>query len=325
MLRIKHHEFWNTHLFHLPVYLYWLFLSLKARSLFFFSAANPCIETGGLMGESKYRILQKINSRFVPTTLFYPSPPSVSVIMDEIQSASIQFSFVVKPDIGQGGWMIDLVPDVADLRRFLNTIRIPFMVQEYVEDPLEFGLLYYRIPGSNTGFISSLALKELLTVQGDGRHSIIELLSGIPRATKQTERLKKSKRIDLSRIPANGEKVPLSFVGNHSYGTTFRDASYLVDEQLTHVFDHLCGEIDGFYFGRFDLRCRSVEALKSGDFRILELNGVGSEPLHIFDPSMRLADAYASAFFHWKKIFDISMMNRKKLAPFMNIREAWEA
>ncbi len=44
----------------IPTYFYWIYYAICARSLFFFSAANPAIETGGLFGESKEAIFDQI-------------------------------------------------------------------------------------------------------------------------------------------------------------------------------------------------------------------------------------------------------------------------
>ena len=322
MLRLKHFEFWNTHIFHLPVYLYWLYLSLKARSPFFFSAANPGIENGGLMGESKFEILKKTDSRFIPKTIFFKDIPDLETTLGKTYEANIRFPFVVKPDIGQGGWLIDLIRDEKDLINFLLRIKIPFMIQEYVDLPVELGILYYRFPGEKKGVISSVATKDMLFVTGDGRRSVLELMKSNRRASRQLTRLMKSTRVDLHRIPDIGEKISLSFVGNHSYGTAFRNANHLIDEPLTKQFDSLCNDIAGFYFGRFDIRCESVSALKEGRFSILELNGVGSEPLHIFDPSEKLMNAYRCEFRHWKIIYKISRLNISKEAPRMKLSEA---
>jgi hypothetical protein len=324
MVKLRHHEFWNTHIFHLPVYLYWLYLSLKARSFFFFSAANPGIENGGLIGESKFRILSKIDKAFIPRMLYYPKAPDIGVAVNDLIAARIEYPFVAKPDIGQGGWMVEKIEDEHDLKRFLHKIKMPFIIQEFVDKPIELGVLYYRHPESRKGVITSVAAKELLTVTGDGKRTILELLRQIPRARKQTQRLIKAQRLDLGRVPAKEEIVQLSFVGNHSYGTTFRNWNHIIDSTLTESFDRLCRNIDGFYFGRFDLRCNSIDDLKNGNFTILELNGVGSEPLHVFDPGEKILDAWKSSFFHWKKIFEISMKNRAKVRSFMNLAQAWE-
>ena len=48
------------------------------------------------------------------------------------------------------------------------------------------------------------------------------------------------------------------------------------------VIDEVAATYDGFFFGRFDLRVGSVEALARGDgFKVIELNGVTSEATHI--------------------------------------------
>jgi hypothetical protein len=322
MLKIKHFEFWNTHLFHFPIYLYWAYLSLKARSLFFFSAANPGIESGGLIGESKYKILEKINPVYIPKTIYYGTAPSVAQTLTDIKDQGIGFPFVVKPDIGQGGWLIDMIKNDRDLSKFLSSIKMPFMIQEFIDCPIEVGLLYYRFPEQKGGTISSLSLKHLLTVTGDGKHTISQLVKLKDRGTNQLKRLQKDGRLDTSRVPAACEVVPLSFVGNHSYGTMFTNENYLIDQRLTSIFDELSSGIEGFYFGRFDIRCQTIADLWEGRFKILELNGVGSEPLHIFDPREKLIDAYRSAFHHWDIIYQISIMNRKRKTPFMQFKDA---
>jgi hypothetical protein len=320
--KIQHFEFWNTHLFHLPVYLYWLYLSCKARSLFFFSAANPGIETGGLMGESKYRILQKIKPKYLPRTLIFTPPVTAEEVLSTLDKNDIQFPFIVKPDVGQGGWMIDLIKDHSSLENFLMNIQMPFIVQEYITDEIELGILYYRLPNERKGRITSVAVKELLFVEGDGQSSIKTLMEKNPRARKQLERLNKKDDIGLQAIPRKGEKVNVSFAGNHSYGTKFLNGNWLIDDKLHAVFDELCSNIGGFYFGRFDLRCKSFEDLKQGKFKILELNGAGSEPLHIFDPSANLWDAYSTAFNHWRLIYKISLINKKLGVRYMRFKEA---
>ena len=323
LFKVRHFEFWNTHLFHLPIYLYWIYLAVKARSLFFFSASNPGIETGGMMGESKMNIMKRIDGRFLPKSVFYKSNPTAAQVLEDIRHAEISFPFIVKPDIGQGGWLIQKIENISSLKVFLSRIKMPFIVQEFVDYPLEIGLLYFRFPGETRGTISSLAVKELLHVVGDARSSIVHLIQQNSRARKQLRKLLRCTNIDFNRVPSRGEKVVLSFMANHSFGTTFRNYNHIIDSKLTEVFDKLCLNIDGFYFGRFDLRCETLDDLRNGRFKILELNGAGSEPLHIFDPAQKLVNAYASAFMHWDAIYKISQLKRKAGVRFMSLKEAY--
>jgi hypothetical protein len=322
-VKIKHFEFWNTHLFHLPVYLYWLFLAVKSRRLFFFTSANPGIETGGLLGESKYKILQKINPVYLPKTLYYQQVPLFKNVVRDVNESKISFPFIVKPDVGQGGWLVSLIKDLNDLQIFLRKIKMPFMIQEFIDYPMEFGVLYYRYPGCDRGFVTSLACKELAYVIGDGKSTVRSLVYENPRTRQCLSKLANLDYAEMTRIPSKGEKVMVSFIGNHSFGTRFVDMNTAIDQTLTYFFDCLCRSIPGFYFGRFDIRCHSLEDLKTGNFKILELNGVGSEPLHIFDPSQKIWQAYHSAFRHWRVIYEIASINRRSFRREMKIKDAW--
>ena len=53
-------EFWPTWLFYLPVYVVYLWYSLRARTIMFFSASNPGMFMGGFVDYSKYDILKNI-------------------------------------------------------------------------------------------------------------------------------------------------------------------------------------------------------------------------------------------------------------------------
>src|SRR6266545_2522670 len=55
--RLTRWEFWPPWAFYPPVVLYILYLGLKHRSLTLFTCANPAIEEGGFVGESKSKIL----------------------------------------------------------------------------------------------------------------------------------------------------------------------------------------------------------------------------------------------------------------------------
>src|ERR1700749_583473 len=50
-------EFWPGWLFYIPVVLFWIFNSLKYRSVTLPALANPSIDAGGICGESKNDIL----------------------------------------------------------------------------------------------------------------------------------------------------------------------------------------------------------------------------------------------------------------------------
>ena len=65
-------------------------------------------------------------------------------------------------------------------------------------------------------------------------------------------------------------------------GAVFRDGNELLTPALENAIDAISRDYEGFYFGRYDIRTESAEALARGeDFKILELNGVTSEATSI--------------------------------------------
>jgi hypothetical protein len=126
----------------------------------------------------------------------------------------------------------------------------------------------------------------------------------------------------LNRILPPGEKLIVSPFGNHSRGSKFLDDSHLVDEQLTTVIDSICKQIPGFYYGRLDIRFETWEALKEGrNFSIIEVNGAGAEPTHIYDPKHSLFFAWKEIVRHWFILYKISRLNHKKGHRYLTFSE----
>ena len=109
-----------------------------------------------------------------------------------------------------------------------------------------------------------------------------------------------------------GEEKVLEEIGNHNRGTTFLDAHELICEELVQRFDEGASTLHEWYFGRFDVRTASYEEMLKGNFKVVEVNGVNSEPAHIYDPGMSLMKAYRDLFRHWNTIFRISRENRQR-------------
>src|SRR5690606_2828342 len=105
----------------------------------------------------------------------------------------------------------------------------------------------------------------------------------------------------LHIVPESGTTVSLGRVGNHCQGTLFYDRSDLITPELTKAVDAMARSMNGFYFGRFDIRFESEQALKAGqDFYVVEANGVTSESTNLYDPSFSLLQAYSILFKQWK-------------------------
>jgi hypothetical protein len=69
----------------------------------------------------------------------------------------------------------------------------------------------------------------------------------------------------VSGFACKGTTQLLEPIGNHCRGTIFRDKGDLISDPLCEVFDTISKSIEGFYYGRFDLRVRSMEDLIKGE------------------------------------------------------------
>ena len=323
--KLTNWEYWPFEVIYAPIFFYWLWLSLRARSFFFFSASNPGIENGGMLGESKFDIHKLIPSSFVPTTILMDSESTSEDVIRQMEKYHLDFPIILKPDIGERGWRVEKISDTNELKEYIDSNKIDFLLQEYVDLPLELGIFYYRYPNSTSGAITSVVKKKMLSVVGDGTLTVEQLMLSQPRARLQLGTFREHLPELLDQVPDQGTHLELMPIGNHCRGTTFLDFNEIITPDLVVEFDKLSQQIPGFYFGRFDIRCRSVEALQNGDFIILELNGAGSEPGHIYQPGARLLDAYKSLFFHWKTLFGISRMNNRNGNPYPSTREGLEA
>jgi hypothetical protein len=170
--------------------------------------------------------------------------------------------------------------------------------------------------------VISIVAKEMLTITGDGRSSFQELILKNDRAKLQWVRLRSKNRDRLSEILPAGSSEELVSIGNHSLGTKFMNANHLIDHHLSETFDRISRQIEGFYFGRFDLRCASLEDLYSGNVKIVELNGCGAEPAHIYDPDFKLFEAVCVLMKHWRSIFEIARENEQRGFQYISLKQA---
>lgn len=317
-IKLKSWEYWPFGIIQGPIFIYWLWLSLKARSLLFFSASNPNILTGGMFGESKFSVLEKIPISIKPKAILIHHPASPELVIQKIKDNHLPFPLIFKPDLGERGWMVKKIKSEKDLSAYLKISNWDFIVQEYVDLPLEFSVYYARHPKKENGNITSLTMKEMLKVTGDGHSKLSELILAKDRAKLQWSVLKNTYAQQLDDIPADGEVIELVSVGNHCLGTTFINKKDIITTKMVESFDRISKQIEGFYFGRYDLRVESISNLEHGKVMVMELNGCGAEPSHIYHPGASLIDAIRDLFTHWSTIYSISKANHEKGVPYLS-------
>ena len=299
-------EFWPVWLAYLPLAPYLLWLGVRHRSFILFRQTNPGMKNGGLVGESKSESLRHLRAG-APSHV----PPFVlATRIAEAQAFVTAYPVVLKPDIGERGDGVAVIRNAAELDLYFAAAVRPTIVQHYVGGE-EFGLFYERDPHSPYGELTSITTKQFPSVTGDGRSTIEQLVRAGERSSLIAHAYRNSCRRPFDSVPAAGETVPLVEIGSHCRGTVFLDGRHLWTPPLAAAVDRVAQTHPGFYFGRFDVRAASAEALQQGEFQVLELNGVGAEPAHIYDPKVSLWDAYRALFRHWRKAFAIGAANRR--------------
>ncbi|MCU0447191.1 MAG: hypothetical protein MUE85_20030 [Microscillaceae bacterium] len=316
------YEYWDWYIFYLPILPYWLYLAIRARSLTYFTAGNPGIEMGGFFGESKKDILNKIPTQYLPKSAFISQNQTWEDIDNQLKINDLQFPLIAKPNVGERGNAVVKLESIETLKTYWQQHQVDFILQEFIEYPIELGVLFYRLPNEASGQVSSITLKNFLTATGDGKSSLQELLAQNTRARFQLKRLKNELGTAMQTVLANGEKRLLEPIGNHCRGTEFINANHLINSQLHQIFSEIALGIDGFYYGRFDLKVKSYEDLAQGkNIKIMELNGISSEPGHVYDTRYTLWQAYRDIMQHWYIIWKISRQNHALGVPYTSI---WE-
>ena len=193
--RWSHWEFWPAWMFYPPVALYCLWLAIKHRGLTLPTAANPGIFSGGIVGESKMTTLQTLmetSPGFTAQAELITGSTSeerLSSLREICLRRSIDYPFIMKPDIGQRGAGVKLVRDGEQACAYLKRTTAPLLVQRYAQGPHEVGVFYYRFPDEPRGHIFAITEKVFPVVTGDGRSTVSDLIWADSRARFMAQKL----------------------------------------------------------------------------------------------------------------------------------------
>ena len=303
-----------------PLVMQWLWLSLRFGSATLPSSANPALTAGGLVGETKLEYFQGMGPvALAATALHCAVPPAMRASMAGVRAAMAQaglaFPLIAKPDLGMCGFGVRLIEDEAALAAYFTAFppEQTVVLQEYLPQEGEAGIFYARQPGEARGRIIGLALRYFPRVTGDGVSTVAQLVAADPRARRVQGRADHDFAPHLHAIPAPGQLVRLATIGSTRVGGLYRDGGRYATAALTEAVDAIALDMPQFHFGRFDVRFDSLEALGQGrGFRIMEINGAGSEAIEAWDPDTGLLRAFAIIFAKQRRLFEIGAANRRR-------------
>lgn len=310
-------EYWPPFLFYGPVVLYVLWLGIRHRGLTLFTAANPGIEAGGFINESKAAILRGLAAAgdAVPPWRLLPAAHDLADRREDarrfVADHGLTFPVVLKPDAGQRGSGVLVARSWAAIDAYLERARYDVIAQAYVSGE-EYGVFYVRRPGDERGRIFAVTEKRMPVVVGDGRRTLEELILADPRAVAMAAVYLAEHEGRLREVVPAGVRVQLVELGTHCRGAYFGDGIRLSTPELAAAVDRVSRAFEGFYFGRYDVRSASIDDFRRGAFQVIELNGVTSEATSIYDPANGLFDAYRTLFAQWRLAFEIGAENRER-------------
>ncbi|MFH0756721.1 MAG: VTT domain-containing protein [Bacteroidota bacterium] len=327
-------------IFYAPLGLRWIMLGIRYRKMALPTIANPFIEAGGLWGESKSRLMHQVSGGqrhwIAPFSTFtlderYTVEQLYNKALDELSAASLAFPLVVKPDIGWQGYGVRIIKNETELLEYFreypknNTI----IIQELIPYEGEAGVFYLRYPGEPQGRVISLTFRYYPHVIGDGKSTVLELIRQDKRTNFKSRFYLGKDSLhqgispdDLEIVPQHGEIVRLAFIGSIRVGGLYKNGENYITPALNQRFDEIACSMPEFYFGRFDIKFKSIDLLQeASDFQIFEINGAGAEAIHVWDTDMPLLKAYKELFRYQSMLFRISDMNRKNGHMPMGMRE----
>ncbi|MBT3349284.1 hypothetical protein HN954_04335 [bacterium] len=284
------------------------------------NAVNPGISgVSGMLGTSKNEINDRLDESLRPRNLFFKIVPETRENLDEIfekkYGEKIQFPVIFKPAVGERASFFECLQE-NEIDDFLkkNAGEKNMIFEEFADTRSEFGLSWSRDPETEKISIDSLVEKKLPTILGDGTQKISKLvdekIAELGLSPEKSEKIRNWNRHHADEILPAGETRVISRAASISFGTKFQKISVSADDPaLVAAVEKMIKNPDGIFAGRFDLRSENLEELKNGNFKIIEMNGIGGMPLEIYEPERTISEKYEILFAHFQKLIRIGEKN----------------
>ena len=328
-------EFWPTWLMYLPVVFQWLALSIRYRSLTLPLLANPKLPLSGMVGVPKSELLEQATGlcedAILPWRIHVITSESLEQqtqrLMSDLASEGFELPFVCKPDIGCRGSGVKLMHTIEHVREYIQSYPegAQIMIQKLASWEPEAGVFFVRKPGQAKGEIISLALKYSPYVEGDGVHTLKQLIEQDPRASQLQHLYLERHTERLNDVLGSGEAYKLVFSASHCRGAIFRNAHEMITPELTDSINRIMADLPEFYYGRMDIKFSNEQRLREGkDLEIVEINAASSESLHIWDSETGFMEAMSALLFQYRTLFRLGAFHRSRGFKTPSIKEFWQ-
>ncbi|RYY71207.1 MAG: hypothetical protein EOO13_03940 [Chitinophagaceae bacterium] len=322
--KLTHWETWHHHAKYIPISPVWAWYMIRSGTPWFFTPSNPTLTFGGFEGEGKKEMYEQLPANSYPNTTYIQPGIDFNQVEAQVVAAGFHYPFIVKPNVGMMGFMFRVISNAEQLKKYHETIHIEYLVQELVAYPLEVSAFYFRMPDQKKGIISGFLKKEPAYITGDGKSSIEELMLEHEGIRFKLDEMLVRHAAHLDQVLPSGQTFYLSHASNRSQGGTLIGIDHEIDDRLQQLFDGFSHHNGQFFYGRYDIKCTSVEDLRQGkNFSILEFNGAGAGTQHVYANKYSLWKAMSIILTHWKMMFLISRHNHKKGVPYWGFLQGW--
>lgn len=308
---------------YIPVFLQWILLSLRYRSLSLPLIANPAVPLSGMVGMAKSDVFDAAGDYarqwILPWSVFVVSDAELAqqcrAARQLLAESGLCFPVVAKPEIGCRGVGVKLLQDEAELEAYIGGFPAggSIQFQKLSRWTAEAGVFYVRHPDEPCGRVTSLALKYIPYVVGDGRKTLAELVAEDPRAGELSHLYQQRHADNWDVVIPEEEPYRLVFAASHSRGAVFRDGQELISDKLVQSLDKIFDDIPGFNYGRLDVKFKDVSDLMEGmNYAIIEINGASSESINIWDRNAGFWLAIKTLLQQYSTLFKLGHANRKR-------------
>jgi hypothetical protein len=324
LYRFSHWETWHHHAKYIPISPVWLWYCIRSRNPWFFTGSNPTLTFGGFEGEGKREMYEQLPPGSYPNSIYINPTTAFKDVEAQLSVSGIRYPLIVKPDVGMMGFMVRKISSPDQLEKYHQTLGIDYIIQDLADYPIEIAAFYYRMPNESRGTISGLLVKQPAHVVGNGSADLWKLIENNTHVRFKKEHMMLKHRSRLHEVIPYGEIFYLSISSNRSQAGIVRGIDHEIDEPLLKILDSWSLYRGNFFYGRYDIKCASVQSLKEGkDFVILEFNGAGAGIQHIVGNHYSLVKAMQIILRHWKMLFRISLYNHSHGINQWGIMQGW--
>jgi hypothetical protein len=277
---------------------------------------NPDISgLSGMVGASKAHLNTKVNPIFRPKDALFHSGVTVEQMQRRIIEKKILFPIFIKPVKGERAAGVEFLRDKEALSHVIIDRKRSYIIEEAIMTHAEFCINVQRNLESNMFSVFSITERIIPKVTGDGLSSIRQLIPGLDLTDLQKQKIENALDSSfLNKVLERNISENVVRTASISYGTEYVKLNLNPNQKklLEHQINQMLLPADGFNIGRFDIKANNLQALLVGDCKVVELNGIGGMPTHVYETHLSIEQKQniLDEYFELLQIFSRQQVSR---------------